>query len=358
MKITKIFALAGLLLAFGIGSAFAKKASNENKIKVVTTIFPEYDWAREVIGEKVDDVELTLLLNNGVDLHSYQPSVKDIAKIQDADIFVYVGGESDEWVDDVLKNVKKPNQKVINLLEVLGDKVKAEEIVEGMEHEHHHEHDEHEHDDDHDGDHHDEHEHHHDHDEHGHNEHEHGHDHEDEEKDEHVWLSLRFAKVLCGAIADALCQADSKNAELYRKNLASYTAKLDTLDAKYSEVVKAAGKNTLLFGDRFPFRYMVDDYGLKYYAAFTGCSAESEASFKTIVFLSEKVNELGLNSVCQIESGNGKIAKTIISNSKNKKAKVLTFDSLQSTTAKQIKKGATYYGAMEKNLEVLKEALK
>ena len=123
-------------------------------------------------------------------------------------------------------------------------------------------------------------------------------------------------------------------------------------------MVKAAGKNTLLFGDRFPFRYMVDDYGLKYYAAFTGCSAESEASFKTIAFLSEKVNELGLNSVCQIESGNGKIAKTVISNSKNKKARVLTFDSLQSTRAKQIKKGSTYYGAMEKNLEVLKEALR
>ena len=350
-----------ILLTFACGSVFAKKAkTDENKIKVVTTIFPEYDWAREVFGEKADDVELTLLLNNGVDLHSYQPSVKDIAKIQDADIFVYVGGESDEWVDDVLKNVKKPNQKVINLLEVLGDKVKAEEIVEGMEHEHHHEHDEHEHDGYHDGDHHDEHEHHHDHDEHGHDEHghEHHHDHEDEEKDEHVWLSLRFAKVLCGAVADALCQADSKNAQVYRKNLASYTGKLDTLDAKYSEVVKAAGKNTLLFGDRFPFRYMVDDYELKYYAAFTGCSAESEASFKTIAFLSEKVNELGLNSVCQIESGNGKIAKTVISNSKNKKARVLTFDSLQSTTAKQIKKGATYYGAMEKNLEVLKEALK
>lgn len=562
----KIFALAGLLLALGMGSAFAKKASDENKVKVVTTIFPEYDWVKEIVGEKADDVELTLLLNNGVDLHSYQPSVKDIAKIQEADIFVYVGGESDEWVEDVLKNVKSPNQKVINLLEVLGDRVKAEEVVEGMEHEHHHGHDHDDHDGDHDehghehdahdghhndhdehGHDHDEHEHeHHDshahshaseihaddikdrslsefngewqslypilvsgkleeyvehqaeekgksekemqkeieakwncgaklvkidgnkitltydngksvsgtykyagyavkkndegkitnvrykfetkdknapkyvmfndhgfepakevahfhfyfgnnnfeefmnskvnsyfvgsklsahecedlllgrnHDEHGHDEHGHDHDehehhpdHEDEELDEHVWLSLRFAKVLCGAICDALCQADSKNAEVYKKNLASYTGKLDTLDAKYSEVVKSASKNTLLFGDRFPFRYMVDDYGLKYYAAFTGCSAESEASFKTIAFLSEKVNELGLNSVCQIESGNGKIAKTVISNSKNKKAKVLTLDSLQSTRAKQIKKGATYLGAMEKNLEVLKEALR
>lgn len=346
----KIFAVAGILLALGCGSVFAKKAKAEtNKLKVVTTIFPEYDWARQVIGEKADNVELTLLLNNGVDLHSYQPSVKDIAKIQEADVFVYVGGESDEWVDDVLKNVKKPNQKVINLLEVLGDKVKAEEIVEGMQHEHHH---------DHDGDHHDEHGHddHDDDDEHEHHE-EHHHE-EEEELDEHVWLSLKNAQILTSAITSALCEVDAKNAEFYKKNLASYNAKLDALDAKYVEAVKAASKNTLVFGDRFPFRYMVEDYSLKYFAAFTGCSAESEASFKTIVFLSEKVNELGLNTVCQIETGNGKIAKTVISNSKNKKAKVLTFDSLQSTTAKQIKKGATYLGAMEKNLEVLKEALK
>lgn len=362
----KIFALAGLLLALGMGSAFAKKASDENKVKVVTTIFPEYDWAKEIVGEKADDVELTLLLNNGVDLHSYQPSVKDIAKIQDADIFVYVGGESDEWVDDVLKNVKKPNQKVINLLEVLGDRVKAEEVVEGMEHEHHHGHDhdddEHGHDD-HDGDHHDEHEHD-EHDQDGEHHAEHGHEHEEheheeeEELDEHVWLSLKNAQILTSAICDALCQADSKNADTYKKNLAAYNAKLSDLDSKYEAAVKAASKNTLVFGDRFPFRYLVDDYGLKYFAAFSGCSAESEASFKTIVFLSEKVNELDLQRVCQIESGNGKIAKTVISNSKNKKAKVLTLDSLQSTTAKQIKKGETYLGAMEKNLEVLKEALR
>lgn len=352
MKINKIFAVAGVLLALGCGSVFAKKAKAEtNKLKVVTTIFPEYDWAREVIGENADNVELTLLLNNGVDLHSYSPSVKDIAKISEADIFVYVGGDSDEWVDDVIKNAKNPNMKVINLVEVLGDKVKCEEIVEGMEHEHHHDHDAHGHD-----------EHHHDHDEHGHDDHDHDehehHHHEEDEKDEHVWLSLRFAKTLCGAIADALCEKDAANAAVYQKNLTSYIAKLDSLDEKYTDLVNNSSKKVVVFGDRFPFRYLVDDYGLKYYAAFTGCSAESEASFKTIVFLSEKVNELDLQCVCQIETGNGKIAKTVISNSKNKKAKVVTFDSLQSTTAKQIKKGATYLGAMEKNLEVLKMALK
>ena len=335
MKLTKLFATAGILAALTTSSLFAKKAaSNENKLKVVATIFPEYDWAREIIGEKSGDVELTLLLNNGVDLHSYQPSVKDIAKISESDIFIYVGGESDEWVDDVLKSAKKPNMKVINLLELLGDKVKEEEVVEGMQEE-----------DDDDG-----HEHHHD----GDNDDDDG----EIEYDEHVWLSLKNTQILCTEIASALSEKDAKNAAVYQKNLSAYNKKLADLDARYSAAVKAGSKNTLLFGDRFPFRYLVDDYGLKYYAAFVGCSAESEASFKTIVFLSEKVNELGLQAVCQIESGNGKIAKTVISNSKNKKAKMLTFDSLQSTTAKQIKKGATYLGAMEKNLEVLKEALK
>mgnify|MGYP002626333412 CR=1 FL=1 len=340
MKLTKIIALAGVLLALGMGSAFAaKKAANTNKLKVVTTIFPEYDWAREIIGEKSGDVELTLLLNNGVDLHSYQPSVKDIAKIQEADIFVYVGGESDEWVDDVLKSAKNPNMKVINLLEVLGDKVKEEELVEGMQEEE---------DDD-------------DHDEHGHEHHHDGDDDDDDEEiefDEHVWLSLKNAQILCTEIASALSEKDAKNAAVYQKNLSAYNKKLADLDARYSAAVKAGSKNTLVFGDRFPFRYLVDDYGLKYFAAFTGCSAESEASFNTIIFLSEKVNELDLQRVCKIEGGNGKIAKTVISNSKNKKAKVLVFDPMQSTTAKQIKKGATYLGAMEKNLEVLKEALK
>ena len=381
MKISKVFAFAGILLALGMGSAFAKKAANnENKVKVVTTIFPEYDWVKEIAGTKADNVELTLLLNNGVDLHSYSPSVKDIAKISEADIFIYVGGESDEWVEETLKNVKNKNMKVINLVETLGDKVKEEEVVEGMEHhhdhnghhhdEHGHEHDEH---DDHDAHHHDEYGHEHDehddhdahhHDSHGHNhddhdEHDHeAHHHEEEEKDEHVWLSLRFAKEICSVICDALSEKDSANAEVYKKNFEAYSSKLTALDEKYSAAVENARIKTLVFGDRFPFRYLVEDYGLKYYAAFAGCSAESEASFKTIVFLSEKVNEANLNYVCQIESGNGKIAKTVISNSKNKKAKVLTFDSLQSTTAKQIKKGATYYGAMEKNLEALKEALK
>ena len=205
-----------------------------------------------------------------------------------------------------------------------------------------------------------EHEHHH-HDEAEEHHHHHHDDDEDEEEveyDEHVWLSLRNAKILSAEIASALCEKDAANAAAYKANLASYTARLDSLDSKYAAAVKAGSKNTILFGDRFPFRYLVDDYGLDYFAAFVGCSAETEASFETVIFLSKKVDELGLNSVLKIESGDGKIARTIIQNTKKKNAKVLTLDSIQSTTAKQAKAGTTYLKIMEDNLTVLVEALK
>lgn len=318
MKLKKIIAGAAILLALTT-SVFAAKAKKSDKLKVVTTIFPEYDWAREIIGDKASNVELTLLLGNGVDLHSYQPSIQDIAKISTADIFIYVGGESDGWVKDALKNATNKNMKVINLMETLGDKLKAEEVKEGMQAE----------------------------------------EEEDEvEYDEHVWLSLRFAKILTTEIANALCEKDAANAAAYKANLSAFAAKLDALDVKYAAAVKAGSKNTILFGDRFPFRYFVEDYGLDYFAAFAGCSAETEASFETVIFLSKKVDELGLNSVLKIESSDGKIARTIIQNTKSKNAKVLTMDAIQSTTLKQAKAGATYLSIMEGNLKVIEEALK
>ena len=350
MNVKKIIAGAAILLAL-TSSVFAAKAKKSDKLKVVTTIFPEYDWTREIIGDNAKNVELTLLLGNGVDLHSYQPSIQDIAKISTADIFIYVGGESDDWVKDALKNATNKNMKVINLLETLGDKVKAEEVKEGMqaeeeeEHEHHHE-----------GEHHDDDDEDHDHD---HEAEEHHHHHDGEvEYDEHVWLSLRNAKVLSAEIATALSEKDPSNAAAYKANLSAYTARLDALDAKYAAAVKAGSKKTILFGDRFPFRYLVDDYGLDYFAAFVGCSAETEASFETVIFLAKKVDELGLNTVLKIESGDGKIARTIIQNTKKKNAKVLTLDSIQSTTAKQAAAGTTYIKIMEENLKVLEEALR
>ena len=293
------------------------------KTKIVTTIFPEYDWVCQIAGEKKSDIDLTLLLDNGVDLHSYQPSVRDIAKVSSADIFIYVGGESDEWVEDVLNTAHNKNLVAVNLLEVLGDSVKEEELVEGMQGE-----DEEECDED------------------------------EIEYDEHVWLSLKNAKLLCTEIARVMSECSPENASVYKKNLASYLLKVSALDAEYSEAVKNARVNTLLFGDRFPFRYLVDDYNISYYAAFVGCSAETEASFKTIVFLSNKVDSLMLKSVCTIEKSDGKIARTVIQNSKAKDAKVLAFDSMQSTTSKDFKRGATYLEIMQNNLAVLKEALK
>lgn len=339
MKLRKILAGAVMFLAL-TSSVFAAKAK---KLKVVTTIFPEYDWVREIVGENNKNVDLTLLVGNGVDLHSYQPSIQDIAKISTADIFIYVGGESDAWVKDALANAINKNMKVINLMEVLEGQTKVEEMKEGMqisEHHHHEEAEDHDHD-------HEAEEHHH-----------HHHDGNDVEYDEHVWLSVRFAKTLCAVISKALCDVDSANSSSYKANLKAYTEKLDNLDAKISAAVKNGNKKTLLFGDRFPFRYFVEDYKLDYYAAFVGCSAETEASFETVAFLAKKVDELGLNSVIKIESGDGKIARTIVENSKKKNVKVLTLDSIQSTTLKQAKAGASYLKIMEENLKVIEEALK
>ena len=368
--------LAAVLLLSACGSAGdASKAAaadgngTGDRLSIVTTIFPEYDWVREILGDKAEEADITLLLDNGVDLHSYQPSAEDIMKIGKADIFIYVGGESDEWVEDALKEASNPDRKVINLLEVLGDSVKEEEVVEGMEHEHDHEHEdgeEHHDEDAHDEEEYNDEEEHHDEDAHDGEEHhdedvsgdEHEHEHgEEPEYDEHVWLSLRNAQILCDAIAEALGEADPGDAATYTANAADYKSKLAALDKSYQEAVDAADIRTVLFGDRFPFRYMTDDYGLDYYAAFAGCSAETEASFETVIFLADKLDELGLPAVLTIEKSDGKIAETIRDNTVSKDQKILVMDSLQSTTSEDIKNGATYTGAMEDNLEVLKEAL-
>ena len=342
--IAGVMALALLLTFMLPGVSLAE----EKTVSVVTTIFPVYDWVRQVAGDR-ENVEVTMLLDKGVDLHSYQPTAQDIMKVATCDVFAYVGGESDDWVDDALEESVNPGMVVVNLVEAMGEDIKMEEIVEGMEHEHEHDedrdedHDE-EHDDDHDGD----------HDEHGDEEHEHEHG---DEADEHVWLSLRNAQKLVKALADALGQADPANAGSYAANAAAYAEKLAALDGEYAAVREAADFDAVLFGDRFPFRYLVDDYDLDYYAAFSGCSAESEASFETVVFLAGKVDELGLTTVLTIEGDNHRIAETIVANTRAKDARVLAMDSLQATTMADAEGGATYLGVMEANLEVLKQAL-
>lgn len=325
-------------LLAGCGKQNERTASDETRLRVVTTIFPEYDWVREILGDKADNAEVTMLLDNGVDLHSYQPTADDIVKISECDLFIYVGGESDDWVDDALKNAANKNMKVINLLEALGERVKTEEVVEGMQEE------EHDHDHDHeDADEHDDAK---------------EHDHEEEaEYDEHVWLSLKNAQTLCSAISGVLQQIDPDNKDTYAANASAYIKKLSALDADYQAAVDAAACKTVLFGDRFPFRYLAEDYGLRYYAAFAGCSAESEASFETVSFLAGKVDELNLPCVLTIEGVQHKIAETIVRNTAAKNQKVLTMDSMQSTTSKDAANGTTYLSVMERNLSVLKEAL-
>ena len=318
----KIIAGAIALVMLFAAALSGASLAEAGQIGVVATLFPIYDWMREIVGD-VQGVEITLLLDSGVDLHSYQPTAQDLLKVADCDVFVYVGGESDEWVDDVLAGVPNPDRVVVNLMEALGDDAREEETVEGMEAEAEEEAEEA----------------------------------GEMEYDEHIWLSLRNARKLVGALADALGRADPANAEAYGANAAAYIEKLDALDARYAEVRAAADFDTLLFGDRFPFRYLVDDYNLNYYAAFSGCSAESEASFETIVFLAGKVDALGLTTVLTIEGDNHRIAETIVGNTQAKDAKVLAMDSLQGTTGEDVKNGATYLGVMEANLEVLKQAL-
>ena len=358
----KFAAFAMFILATALTFVACSAESNENsnkktpapkKVSIVATTYPQYDWLKNVLGDHLDAVNLKLLIKNGTDLHSYKPSAQDIAAIASADMVVYVGGESDEWIEKALKATPKDGRVQVNLMEALGDRVKEEEVVEGMqgeeEHEHHHEHGdpsassgtgEH---------------------------HEHHHDKvgepaeptEEAENDEHVWLSLKNAEILVRNLAEALAKLDVAHASEYHMNAALYIAKISALDAQYRAATDSASYKTILFGDRFPFRYLVDDYGIKYFAAFVGCSAESEASFETVAFLAGKMDSLALPAIFTIDGSNGKIARAILDASKKSKdALVLTLNSMQSVTDDQMKSGVDYLSIMQDNLEVLKKAIK
>ncbi len=298
--------------------------AQEKRLKIVTTIFPEYDWVRNILGDRVADTDLTLLCDNGTDLNSSPPTADDILTISTADLFIYVGGESDQWVTDVLKNAINKNMVVINLLDILGDRVREEEIVEGMEAEEEEE----------DAD-----------------------EEEAPEYDEHVWLSLQNAMLLCDAITENISGVDPDHAELYDRNNKDYRKKLSALDSSYRDTVEGSTGKTVLFGDRFPFRYLTDDYGLTYYAAFVGCSAETEASFETVIFLADKVDALSLPAILTIEGSDHRLAETIRDNTNAKDQEILPLNSMQSVTAAQIADGADYLSIMTDNLEQLRKAL-
>ena len=529
--IISILSLAMAVSSFtGCGSEKSSSTDAEKTVKettvsaeasksysVVCTIFPEYDWAKEIIGDHADNVELTYLLDSGVDLHNYQPTADDIMKISTCDLFIYVGGESDEWVESALAQSTNKDMKVINLMDVLGDSAKVEELKEGMQGEDEHEHD-HEHskevsnfEDDEvkdrslsdwagewqspypfvldgtldeaweamaetkgkmtaeeykeyyktgyetdiksvkiDGDNitytydngktvssdykytgyfiqdwsggtraamyrfeaedknsgapvyieindhmiepaeaehfhlrmsdesfdaivdpekywptffpadmsgedicdhlagHDK----------DKDDHEHEHEEGEEEYDEHVWLSLKNAEVLCAEIEKNIEAIDPANADDYKANLDSYVSSLSELDNSFQTLVDGASVKTLVFGDRFPFRYFVDDYGLDYFAAFIGCSAESEASFETVKFLADKINELDCNTVFTLENSNKDIANSIIANSGKSDIQIAELNSLQSVSKNDISSGASYISLMQKNYDVLASVMK
>lgn len=344
MKKFAFFATLFFTAAFML-SACNTETPTSKKVSIVATIYPQYDWLRNILGEHADAVDLKLLIKNGTDLHSYKPSAQDIASIANADMVVFVGGESDEWIEKALEATPKVGRVQMNLMKALGDRVKEEEVVEGMqaEEETREEHaEEHEHHEENVAEH-----------------HEHHHHSEEVENDEHIWLSLKNAEILVQKLAESISTIDTANAETYKANATAYATKLRELDVDFAATTKDAAQKTILFGDRFPFRYLVDDYDIKYYAAFVGCSAESEASFETITFLANKMDSLALPAIFTIDGSNGKIARAILDASKkSKEAQVLTLNSMQSVTDDQIKKGSDYVSFMKSNLEILKKALK
>lgn len=318
MKVKKylctIFAaLTALTLLFASGC----ETSSDGKLHLVCTIFPQYDWVRE-LTEGADNVEVTLLEDSGADLHNFRPSAADKVSILNSDLFVYTGGESDDWARTLLENAEK-DVRSLDLIEALGDRALTEEegIEESGEHDHAHE----------------------------------------DETDEHIWLSVQNAKVLVSAIAEELCAVDEENAALYQSNAASYLAELSDLDEAFQKTVSSAKRTVLVFADRYPFRYLAHDYGLTCYAAFSGCSAESEASFATILALVRHVEENSLPYVMVLENSTQGIAKQVIDNTKSKDQGILTLNSLQSVTHEDIGNGATYLDLMKEDLAVLKTAL-
>lgn len=341
-KIKKIIVVALLAMTMVLTACGGSVTKNNDKLKIVCTLFPQYDWTREIIGDN-DNIELILLCESGSDLHSYQPTADDIITISNCDMFIYGGGISDKWVEDTLKQASNKDMIVINMLDVIGDNAKKEEVVEGMEaHEHTHDDESSEHDEEVEEE---------------HSDSDHDHYLDPTGYDEHIWLSVSNAKLVCGEICTGLCKLDDANKATYEDNLTSYTSKLDELDGKYKAMVEEATFDTILVADRFPFRYLTSEYGINYYAAFVGCSSETEASFETVKFLANKTDELKLTNIIVVDGSTQDVAKTVIESTSSKNQNILVLDSMQAVGKKRIDTGETYLTIMEGNLLVLSEAL-
>ena len=350
MKKLLACALAASVAIFGLTACSNQDKADAHKLKIVTTNFAEYDFARQITGDKAD---VKMLLKPGAESHSYEPSPQDIKTIQDSDLFVYVGGDSDEWVGDILESMdKKPNTfKLMDAVDLM-----EEEVKEGMVHEHHDddkdccdEHKEHAHEHEHE-----EHAHEHEHEEHAH-EHEHEHEHAEEpEMDEHVWTSPVNAIKIVEKMSAEIIKLDPNNADTYKKNTEEYIKKLQKLDGEFRDVVKNGKRKEIVVGDRFPFLYFVKEYGIEYYAAFPGCSKDTDTNPATIAFLTEKVKEDNIPVVFHIELSNEQMSKAI---AEATGAKSELLNAVHNISDEDFKKGVTYIDLMEHNVEVLKEAL-
>lgn len=334
-------AMLGILVCAGCNS------TTDDQMTIVCTNFALYDWTSQLLGES--EAEVILLLDNGTDMHSFQPSAEELIQIANCDMLVHVGGESDAWLEDALEVNPKEDRVVVNLMDVLEADLREEVYTEGMQTEHEHE----------DGsvclE------------EHDHNEHLTGEndgagnavsESHSAVMDEHVWLSLRMAAKSCEAIEDALCQVLPNDAERIQANSEAYCQELVALDQKYVDMVADnEATDMVIVADRFPFRYMMEDYGIEYYAAFPGCSTESEADFETVVFLAEKVREYDADILLITESGTDTLANTVFENAKMS-GETAVLHSMQVVYNSDVEAGASYLGYMEANLEVLKEVLK
>ncbi|MDR1575583.1 MAG: metal ABC transporter substrate-binding protein [Treponema sp.] len=315
MKRFIFFACILLSLAAALSAGGRRETKNtEDRINVVTTIFAPYDFVREIAGDRVN---LTMLLPPGAESHSFEPTPRDIITVQNSDVFIYVGGESDAWVERILDSFDTSRLDIITLMDCVD--VVEEEIVEGMEDE--------EEDDS---------------------------EEEEAEYDEHVWTSPRNAQLIVRKIADVLKARDAPNAAAYEKNTAAYIAKLTELDASFQKVVAGAKRKIFIFGDRFPFRYFADAYGLSYYAAFPGCSTETECSAATVAFLINKVRSDKIPVIFHIELSNEKIADAICEETGAKK---MLLHAVHNVSKRDFEGGAGYYGLMSQNVKNLREAL-
>ena len=310
--------LLSLLLLLPLALGCSKKR-DDGKFTVICTVFPIYDWVCEILAG-VDNVSVTLLVDSGTDPHSYNATAEDIAVISSSDMLIYVGGESDRWVEDAMKNAKGNAPETVRLIDAVEDRL----------HEHH-----------------------------GHSEDEECEDgHEHDAYDEHVWLSLKNAAHLTHAISERLSACLPDKAGMMAENTEKYISELSALDKELEGAVLDAKRRVLLFADRFPFRYLTEDYGLEYHAAFEGCSADAEASFETVISLTDKLNELDLPYVMVTETSDKRLARTVISGSDKKTAEILTLDSMQSISHEDISGGQIKYtDVMRENVNVLKLAL-